>query len=46
MALCQRSVLPAAYPLSGAKSGQRIGKMLSTAVKSVVGNEANYLCWF
>ena len=46
MALRQRSVLLVACPLSGARSGQRIGKMLSTAVKSVVVNEADNLCWF
>jgi len=44
--LCQRSVLLADCPLNGARSGQRIGKMLSTAVKSVVVNEADNLCWF
>jgi hypothetical protein len=43
MALRQKSVLPAICPLSGAKSGQKIGKMLSTAVKVVVVSEANYL---
>jgi hypothetical protein len=46
MALRQRSVLLVACPLSGARSGQRIGKMLSTAVKSVVANEADNLCQF
>ena len=43
MALRQKSVLPAICPLSGAKSGQKIGRMLSTAAKNVVVNEANNL---
>lgn len=44
MASRQRYVLLADYPLSGARSGQRIGKMLSTAAKSVVVSEADHLC--
>jgi hypothetical protein len=33
--------------LSGARSGQRIGSRLSTAVRSAreLKNEANHLCW-
>jgi len=36
MALRQKSVLPAICPLSGAKNGLKIGKMLSTAAKDVL----------
>jgi hypothetical protein len=36
MALRQKSVLPAICPLSGVKSGQKIGRMLSTAAKDVL----------
>ena len=43
MALRQRGVPPAICPLSGVKNGQKIGKMLSTAAKSVVASEANSL---
>ena len=43
MALRQKGVLPAICPLSGAKSGKKIGRMLSTAAKVVVASEANYL---
>jgi hypothetical protein len=43
MALRQKSVLPEICPLSGAKSGQKIGRVLSTAAKNAVANEANYL---
>jgi len=40
-------VLSAAYPLSGERSGPKIGSRLSTAVRSVreVKNEAHYLYW-
>jgi hypothetical protein len=43
MALRQKSVIPAICLLSGAKSGKKIGRMLSTAAKNVVASEANYL---
>jgi hypothetical protein len=36
MALLLESVLPAICPLSGAKNGPKIGKMLSTAAKDVL----------
>ncbi len=43
MALPPRCVLAADLPLSGVKNGQKIGKMLSTALKDVVASEANHL---
>jgi hypothetical protein len=46
MVLRQKLVWCASCPLNGERSGQRIGKMLSTAVKDVVVNEADNLCWF
>jgi hypothetical protein len=43
MGMCQKSVPAVIYPLSGAKNGKKIGKMLSTAVKNVVASEAHNL---
>jgi hypothetical protein len=39
----QKYVLAVICPLSGAKSGKKIGKMLSTVVKNVVASEAHNL---
>ena len=39
----QRYALAVICPLSGARNGKKIGKMLSTVVKSVVASEARNL---
>ena len=44
MVSSQGFVTPANWSLSGAKSGPKIGRMLSTALKDVVANEAHNLC--
>jgi hypothetical protein len=43
MALLLKSAKAAICPLSGAKSGPKTGRRLSTAVKNVVVDEADYL---